>query len=88
MLAALFFIGSLIGGLLTLNRSADLLNVQAFTFPPGFFVWAVLFLVFGYLLLNHATTDSTGKKKKASTPMVNTMLDSNAARGINANIRR
>jgi ABC-2 type transport system permease protein len=38
------------GGALILNRGADLLNVSGFAFPPGFFVWALLFLVFGYLL--------------------------------------
>lgn len=38
------------GGILLLNRGADLLNVASFSFPPGFLVWASLFLVFGYLL--------------------------------------
>jgi ABC-2 type transport system permease protein len=38
------------GALLILNRGADLLNVASFTFPPGFWVWAVLFLVLGFLL--------------------------------------
>jgi ABC-2 type transport system permease protein len=38
------------GGILLLNRGADLLNAATFSFPPGFLVWAILFLVFGYLL--------------------------------------
>ncbi len=38
------------GGILILNRGAELLNMARFTFPPGFLVWALLFLVFGYLL--------------------------------------
>ncbi len=38
------------GGLLLLNRGAAWLDVARFEFPPGFFVWAGLFLVLGYLL--------------------------------------
>jgi ABC-2 type transport system permease protein len=38
------------GGILILNRGAEVLNMTRFTFPPGFLVWALLFLVFGYLL--------------------------------------
>jgi len=38
------------GGILILDRGADLLRVAEFTFPPGFFVWAILFLILGYLL--------------------------------------
>jgi ABC-2 type transport system permease protein len=38
------------GGVLILNRGADLLKIASFPFPPGFFAWAVLFLVLGYLL--------------------------------------
>ena len=38
------------GGALILNRGAALLNLEAFTFPPGFVVWATLFLILGYLL--------------------------------------
>jgi ABC-2 type transport system permease protein len=38
------------GGILILNRGAALLNVARFTFPPGFVVWALLFLILGYLL--------------------------------------
>jgi ABC-2 type transport system permease protein len=35
---------------LMLNRGSEWLNVSGFDFPPGFFVWALLFLAFGYLL--------------------------------------
>jgi len=38
------------GGMLILNRGAALLKVSGFTFPPGFIVWAILFLVLGFLL--------------------------------------
>ena len=38
------------GGMLILNRGAALLDVSGFTFPPGFIVWAILFLVLGFLL--------------------------------------
>jgi len=38
------------GGMLILNRSADFLDVSGFTFPPGFIVWAILFLALGFLL--------------------------------------
>jgi ABC-2 type transport system permease protein len=38
------------GGILILNRGADLMNVANFAFPPGFWIWAALFLVLGYLL--------------------------------------
>ena len=38
------------GGLLVLNRAADLLNLASFEFPPGFLFWAALYLVLGYLL--------------------------------------
>jgi ABC-2 type transport system permease protein len=38
------------GGMLVLDRGADLLNVPDFAFPPGFVAWAILFLVLGYLL--------------------------------------
>jgi ABC-2 type transport system permease protein len=38
------------GGVLILDRGADLLEVASFDFPPGFFVWATLFLILGYLL--------------------------------------
>jgi len=42
-----FWVG---GGVLILNLGADLLKVASFSFPPGFFLWAVLFLILGYLL--------------------------------------
>jgi ABC-2 type transport system permease protein len=38
------------GGMLILNRGASVLDVSAFTFPPGFFVWASLFLILGFLV--------------------------------------
>ncbi|MBN1135632.1 MAG: ABC transporter permease [Anaerolineae bacterium] len=42
-----FWVG---GGVLILNKGADLLRVASFNFPPGFFLWAALFLILGYLL--------------------------------------
>jgi ABC-2 type transport system permease protein len=38
------------GGMLILNRGASVLDVSAFAFPPGFFVWASLFLILGFLV--------------------------------------
>jgi ABC-2 type transport system permease protein len=38
------------GGALALDRASDLLKLGQFDFPPGFVVWALLFLVLGYLL--------------------------------------
>jgi ABC-2 type transport system permease protein len=38
------------GGVLVLNRGADLLRLADFSFPPGFVAWAALFLILGYLL--------------------------------------
>ncbi|MBI4768892.1 MAG: ABC transporter permease, partial [Chloroflexi bacterium] len=38
------------GGQYILNRGARLLDVSAYTFPPGFWVLAGLFLVFGFLM--------------------------------------
>jgi len=38
------------GGALALDRGAELLKLGQFDFPPGFVVWALLFLVLGYLL--------------------------------------
>jgi ABC-2 type transport system permease protein len=38
------------GGILILDRGAEVLNMARFTFPPGFLAWALGFLVFGYLL--------------------------------------
>jgi ABC-2 type transport system permease protein len=37
-------------GAILLNRSGNALNLSAYSFPPGFFIWAGLFLVLGYLL--------------------------------------
>jgi len=42
-----FWVG---GGVLILNKGADLLKLASFSFPPGFFLWAILFLILGYLL--------------------------------------
>lgn len=38
------------GGMLMLSQSANWLSVSDFSFPPGFLVWAILFLMLGYLL--------------------------------------
>jgi ABC-2 type transport system permease protein len=38
------------GGTLILNRGRAMLDVSSFTFPPGFIVWAILFLALGFLL--------------------------------------
>ncbi len=38
------------GGLLILNQGSALLDISGFTFPPGFIVWAILFLALGFLL--------------------------------------
>jgi len=38
------------GGIILLNKGADLLNVAQYSFPPGFVAWAIVFLVLGYLL--------------------------------------
>ncbi len=38
------------GGALTVGQSSSLLNISAFDFPPGFFIWATLFMLGGYLL--------------------------------------
>jgi ABC-2 type transport system permease protein len=43
------------GGILILNRGADMLNVTRFTFPTGFVIWALLFLILGYLLFASVT---------------------------------
>jgi len=39
-----------VGGFFILNRGADIMQVASFSFPQGFWVWATLFLVLGYLL--------------------------------------
>ncbi len=38
------------GGMVLLSRGDELLNVAEFSFPPGFVVWALVFLILGYLL--------------------------------------
>jgi ABC-2 type transport system permease protein len=38
------------GGILILDRGAEVMNMARFTFPPGFLAWALGFLVCGYLL--------------------------------------
>jgi len=38
------------GGRLALGSSAGFLDLGGFAFPPGFIVWAVLFLISGYLM--------------------------------------
>ena len=38
------------GGALALSRGAVALNLSAFEFPAGFFVWGVIYLILGYLL--------------------------------------
>lgn len=38
------------GGMLIVDRGASLFNLGNFTFPPGFIIWALLFLTLGYLL--------------------------------------
>lgn len=38
------------GGALTVGQSSNFLNIAAFDFSPGFFIWATLFMIAGYLL--------------------------------------
>jgi ABC-2 type transport system permease protein len=38
------------GGMLVLNRGSILMNAAAFSFPAGFILWAILFLILGFLL--------------------------------------
>ncbi len=38
------------GGTLILDRGVPFLDLGGFSFPPGFMVWAVLFLVMGYMM--------------------------------------
>jgi ABC-2 type transport system permease protein len=40
----------LIGASFAFNRSFLALDLSSFRFPPGFFLWAAVYLVFGYLL--------------------------------------
>jgi ABC-2 type transport system permease protein len=37
-------------GMLILSRGAQVMDLASYAFPPGFIVWAVLFLVLGFLL--------------------------------------
>jgi ABC-2 type transport system permease protein len=37
------------GGLITLQRSTAFMAVSSLHFPPSFFIWAVLYLILGYL---------------------------------------
>jgi ABC-2 type transport system permease protein len=41
-----------VGGIFFLDRGASILDVGTFAFPPGFLVWAILFLILGYLLFS------------------------------------
>jgi ABC-2 type transport system permease protein len=41
-----------VGGIFFLDRGASILDVGIFAFPPGFLVWAILFLILGYLLFS------------------------------------
>ena len=38
------------GGILLLNRGAELLDMAQLSFPLSFWLWALVFLIFGYLL--------------------------------------
>lgn len=38
------------GGIILLDRGADVLNMARYSFPPGFLVWAIAFLIVGYAL--------------------------------------
>jgi ABC-2 type transport system permease protein len=39
-----------LGGMLIFNRSLSSIDLSAFQFPPGFFAWAGIYLLLGYLL--------------------------------------
>ncbi len=47
MIQVIVWIG---GSVLLLQRGAEVLELAAYEFPPGFFIWALLFLLTGYLL--------------------------------------
>jgi len=47
LIQLVFWVG---GGLLALNRGAELMDLARFAFPPGFWLWAMLYLVLGYAL--------------------------------------
>ena len=38
------------GGIIMLDKGAELLNMAQYSFPPGFVAWAIAFLILGYLL--------------------------------------
>lgn len=38
------------GSILVLRRGTELLQLTAYDFPPGFFIWTLLFLITGYLM--------------------------------------
>ena len=38
------------GGIIMLDKGAELLNIAQYSFPPGFVAWAIAFLILGYLL--------------------------------------
>lgn len=47
MIQVIVWIG---GSVLILQRGANLLDLAAYDFPPGFFIWALLFLLTGYVM--------------------------------------
>jgi ABC-2 type transport system permease protein len=49
VIQVVFWVG---GGVFLLSRGAQVMNVAGFAFPPGFIVWAVLFLLLGFLLFS------------------------------------
>ncbi|MGC9334517.1 MAG: ABC transporter permease, partial [Anaerolineae bacterium] len=40
------------GAFFVLDPGLSFLDLGSFTFPPGFLIWAILFLIFGYLLFS------------------------------------
>jgi ABC-2 type transport system permease protein len=65
-------VGVLVGSaLLALGKSADLLATPSFVFPPGFFLLAALFLLFGYLLFASAmaAAGALAPNAREATPM-------------------
>ena len=38
------------GGIILLDKGADVLNMARYSFPPGFLAWAIAFLIVGYAL--------------------------------------
>jgi len=57
--------------LLALGKSADALNAASYTFPPGFFILAGLFLLLGYLLFAAAmaAAGALSPNTREATPM-------------------